>query len=205
MLVERPRERQAATDTEYAEYREGEHRDERNEVYQLGFRLADAVGHARVAAVDVQHKFYSEQQAALDEASGDRYRALSEEIQRYGNAYVAAMGEVAASRRIGDALAWFNSPEALTANQDFYLRYNIRQWQGENQGAAHTIANWYKRNVLIFQNILREVEESEGQAKRVVIIYGQGHIPILSQLVEDTPFLTAVDPVPFLADNAGEL
>lgn len=205
VLLEYSRDEREQVNARYAEYREGMHRGKRNEAYQLGFRLADILGHERIAAVDVEHRFYSEQQAALDKAPKGRYRGLSEELQHYGKAFVAASDEVIASRSIGDILAWYNSPEALTANQDFYLNHQIRQWQGENQGGAHTIANWYKRNILIFQNILREVEESEGQAKRIVVIYGQGHIPILSQLVDDTPFLTAVDLAPYLADNTSEL
>jgi hypothetical protein len=76
----------------------------------------------------------------------------------------------------------------------------IRQWQDENQGGAHTIANWHARNLLIFQNILREVEESDGGVRRVVVIYGQGHVPLLARFIEDSPFLTLADPLEYLED-----
>lgn len=204
VMVEWPRTSQESTDARYAEYRNGEHRDKRNEIYQLGFRLAGALNHERVAAVDVQHEFFSEQQTAIEEAQGDRYRAISEQMNRYGNAFITASQEIMSSSTIGDTLAWYNSNEALVRNHDFYVRYQMRQWQDENQGGAYTVANWYTRNILIFQNMLREIEESDGRVKRVVAFYGQGHVPILAQLIEDTPFLTLADPVPYLTDSGRE-
>lgn len=200
VMVEWTRENTARTAAEYAEYRDGGQRDSRNEVVQLGFRLADRLDHDRIASIDVQTPFFAEEHGAVNADPDARVSAINAEIDAYGNWVIGEQGRRLAESSIGDFLAWMNSPEALTANHDFYMRHLIRVWQGENQGAAHTIANWYERNILIFQNILREVEESDGRVRRVVVFYGQGHIPTIAQMVRDTPWLTLADPLPYLAD-----
>ena len=200
VMVEWPRTQREAVQGLYQDYRAGGLRDRRNEVVQIGFRLADRLGHPRIALTDVQHTFYADAQSEIDAAPEARYAAIAEELKAYGEASVANIAAIMQRETIGNILAWMNSPEALTANHDFYLRFLIRQWQDENQGGAHTVANWYTRNILVFQNILREVEESEGEASRVLVLYGQGHVPILAQLIEDTPYLTLADPLPYLSD-----
>ncbi|MCW5725374.1 MAG: hypothetical protein KIS81_10530 [Maricaulaceae bacterium] len=200
ILVEWPRTEQARVQALYEEYRAGGLRDRRNEVIQIGFRLADMLGHDRVATTDVQHAFYSEQQREVAAAPNPRNQALHDAFMAYGEALQAQAVDLMESETIGGILARMNTPEALAANSDFYMRFHIRHWQDENQGGAHTIANWYARNILIFQNMLREVEESEGRARRVLAIYGQGHVPILAHLIEATPYLTLADPLPYLAE-----
>ncbi|QBX38083.1 hypothetical protein E4M02_06050 [Brevundimonas sp. S30B] len=201
VLVEWTRDDAARLDALYDRYREGGGRDNRNEIAQLGFRLADALGHDRVAAIDVDMPFVADEQIAA-EAQGDaRLLSLKAEIQAYGQDVVARQAERLSALSVGDYLAHLNSPESLTENHDYYVRHLIRLWSGENQGGAHTIHNWYGRNIFIFQNLLREVEESGGQARRVVVFFGYGHVPTLAQLIEDTPWLTLVDPSPYLADR----
>ncbi len=201
VVVEMARERQPRADAQYAEYLEGGLREDRNEITQLGFRLAARMGHNRVAASDVQHRFFSDQHADIHENPGDRYAAVLAEQTAFGEAFMAdtqALIERGAS--MGEILHWYNTPEQLDRNHQFYTRYSIRFWQDENQGGAHTIANWHERNLLIFQNILREVEEGDGEARRVVVFYGQGHIPLLARFIDDSPFLTLADPLEYLGD-----
>jgi len=56
------------------------------------------------------------------------------------------------------------------------------------------VADWYKRNLRIFANLTRIAEPGD----RIFIIYGQGHIKILSDLVVESPDFCLVDPLPYL-------
>jgi len=201
VMVEFPRARQKDLDERFAEYREGGLRDRRNEYAQVGMRLAHALDHGRLAAIDVTYEFQAPEHKVLFEDPTPRLQQLGAEMQQKGKAGIALMSERLAADSIGDVLAWMNSEPMLTGNHDFYVDNLVRGWRDESQGSAHTVANWYSRNILIFQNVLREVVESEGAARRVVVIIGQGHVPILRQLVRDTPWLDAVDPVPHLRDK----
>ena len=201
VMVEWTRDDAARLADLYRTYRGGDGRESRNEIMQIGFRLADRLGHARVAPIDVSTPFVSEQQSNLEAQPGARLSKLREETQAYGQGVVARQTERLKALSIGDYLAYLNTPEALGENHDYYWRHLIRMWQDENQGGAHTIANWYERNILISQNILREVEESDGKVRRVVVLFGYGHVPTLSQFVKDSPWLSLVSPLPYLRER----
>jgi len=201
VMVEWTRDDAARLDELYAAYRAGGRRESRNEIMQLGFRLANSLGHDRVASIDVERPFVSEQQREAEAQPEARLSGLMDEIQAYGQGVIARQTERLGALSIGNYLAHLNSPEVLTENHDYYLNYLVRMWQGENQGGAHTIANWYERNILIFQNLLREVEEGNGEVRRVVVFFGYGHVPTLTQFVSDTPWLTLADPLPYLSDR----
>lgn len=204
VMVEWTRDDAARLAELYGAYRAGAGRESRNEIAQIGFRLADRLGHARVAPVDVSMPFVAEQQAAAEAQAGARLEAVRREAGAYGEGVVTRQADRLKASSVGDYLAHLNSPEALRENHDYYWRYLVRLWQDENQGGAHTIVNWYGRNILIFQNMLREVEESEGKVRRVVVLFGYGHIPTLSQFVEDSPWLTLASPLPYLGDQGSQ-
>jgi len=210
VMIEAGRSRQAEIDTLYADYRGGGLRDRRNEIYQFGFRVADLAGLDTVRAVDVRYRFQSDEHAALSLEGDDRLAALYSELTAYGEAGIAESQELMRSMSIGAFIHRANTPAELAANSDFYHRFLIRGWQGDNQGAAHTLGNWYTRNILIYQNILRDIEdriaaEGPGDAPlRVVVFYGQGHIPILQDLIEDSPYLVNADAEAWLRPLAAD-
>ena len=173
VMVEFPRKRQSDLDDRYAKYREGGLRDRRNEYVQVGMRLATALDHSRMAAIDVKHAFQSPEHQKLFEEPTPRLQKLGAGMQQKGQAAMKLMAERLSKDSIGDMLAWMNEEPMLQGNHDFYVDDLMRGWKGDNQGGAHTVANWYTRNILIFQNVLREVMESDGKVKRVVIVIGQ--------------------------------
>ena len=58
IAVEVMPDRQPWLDSLYAAYRDGSYTLASDEIYQLGFRLASAVGHRRLYAVDARRRFY---------------------------------------------------------------------------------------------------------------------------------------------------
>lgn len=60
---------------------------------------------------------------------------------------------------------------------------------------AEMVAQWYRRNLLIFANILRLIESDED---RILVIYGSGHRAHLREFVEQHPDLTDVSPLDYL-------
>lgn len=189
---------ESAVNERYAAWRRGEAELTANETQQIGFRLAGRFGLDRVAPVDADYPFMSEADMAIDD-SDPHVAALDAASHALGAGFVAENEARQRTHTIGEMLAWMNAPETLNANSDFYLAYGIRRWGADgNPGGAHTVANWYTRNILIFQNILRELEGRQGE--RVVLVIGQGHAPILRYLVEASPLLTLADPLDYLPD-----
>ncbi|MEQ8935392.1 MAG: DUF5694 domain-containing protein [Amphiplicatus sp.] len=176
-------------------WRAGESALTENETQQLGFRLAAAAGLENVSPFDAEYRFVSDQEMALDETD-ERLKEIEAATQNLGKNFIAELERRQKASSIGDVLAWMNSEEALDANSDFYLGYKIKRWSGDNAGGAYTVANWYTRNLLMFQNLLKLVEN--GKDERVIVIVGQGHASILRYLVEESPWLTLEDPLDYL-------
>lgn len=187
----------------YAAWRAGEAELTANERQQIGFRMADRAGLDRLALVDADHRFmaYEDLLLAYQELAGQdadpHLAGIEAASNALGRGFTAETEARQAAHSVGEVLAWMNTDAALDANQDFYLAYQVRRWGPDgNAGGAYTVGNWYTRNILIFQNILRAVEGRGGE--RVLVVVGQGHAAILRHLVEDSPWVTLVDPLDYL-------
>lgn len=183
---------------EYEAWRAGEAALSANEIHQIGFRLAKRAGLETVAPIDDPYRFRSDEEMALE--PGDPWlESVEADTDRLGESFTGKLESLQQSSSIGEVLAWMNTEAALDANSDFYLAHNIRKWQDDNAGGAHTVANWYTRNILIFQNIVRLAESGE-EGGRIFVLIGQGHAPILRYLIEESPLLTLADPLDYLPE-----
>ena len=80
-------------------------------------------------------------------------------------------------------------------SRDLYLQL-ARVRDGERFVGAEVLAEWYRRNFCIFANIARAVESP---ADRVLVLFGQGHVTYLRELVKSSPDLELVEPNDYLA------
>lgn len=77
------------------------------------------------------------------------------------------------------------------------MRFYFPVVEGEDYAGPDLVATWYRRNLRIMANLRRAIR---GEHDRVLVVYGQGHIPLLRQFTADSPDLCLVDPLPFLID-----
>ena len=63
---------------------------------------------------------------------------------------------------------------------------------GDNHAGADLVANWYHRNLIIFQNLI-QVTNFEAAEERILIIYGQGHVKYLRDLLQESPYYEYVE------------
>ncbi|WP_300543104.1 DUF5694 domain-containing protein [Maricaulis sp.] len=189
----------------YADWRAGEAELTVNERQQIGFRLAGMMDLDSVAPVDASHRFmaYEDLLLAYRELAGGGPDPHLAEVEAasdaLGRGFTAETEARQAAHTVGEVLAWMNTDAALDANHDFYLAYSIRRWGADgNAGGAHTVGNWYTRNILIFQNILKQVEDRQGD--RVLVVVGQGHAAILRHLADQSPWVTLVNPLDYLPE-----
>lgn len=199
--------RESTVNDRYAAWRAGEAELTANERQQIGFRMAGRMGLDRVAPVDADHRFMAyedlalayQEQAAGEDARDPHLAGIEAAMNALGRGFTGETEARQAAHSVGEVLAWMNTDAALDANEDFYLAYQIRRWEPDGSAAgAHTVGNWYTRNILILSNLLYELEGREGE--RVLLVVGQGHAAILRHLVEQSPLLTLVDPLDYLPD-----
>jgi hypothetical protein len=191
IAIEAPPSRDSALNARYQAYRAGGYTLTRNEIDQLGFRLARMLGHDRVYPVDyrLDMDVGGVMQYAAQNGQGELAQRMGSTIQ----AIVAEMNARMATTPVGAILA-----EANSARMDsMHGWYMVMATVGRDTAykGAEEVANWYTRNLYIFANIARVAQPGE----RVLVIMGSGHGTLLRQFVDESPELDLVSAEPLLA------
>lgn len=167
----------------YRQYASGSRELSRNEVEQIGFRLADQLGHETVYGVDVDGEFPFPRLA--DYATAHDRREEFEGLMAEVRGDVEAVQAYLASHTVLETLLYMNDEERAAAA----LAFDYRQTHfGEpwNWAGADLLAAWFHRNIRIHTNIVR-LADSPGE--RVLVIFGAGHLAWLRHNVVSDPLL----------------
>jgi hypothetical protein len=156
--------------TRYADYLAGRHELTRNEVEQLGFRLAKELGHKTVYPVDVQAEFPYQRIVDYAKATGrsNELEALMGELA----GMVRAQGEYLASHTVLETLLFMNADAKVAEDVGFYYRQAHFGEPGDWAG-ADLVSAWFQRNMRIYSDVV-QLMDSPGE--RVLVIYGAGHL-----------------------------
>ncbi|MBQ9765524.1 MAG: hypothetical protein IJW18_04965 [Lachnospiraceae bacterium] len=97
------------------------------------------------------------------------------------------------SNTIREQMLVLNSNEYAIQDANMYLDINSINPDG-NYTMSRYLADWYYRNLCIFSNI----QALSKKYKRIVILYGAGHIPILKDLINTSDSMNLIDASIFL-------
>jgi Family of unknown function (DUF5694) len=158
----------------------------RNEVVQLGFRLA-AAAHAEMHGIDVDGDFPFEEVQSFAKTHGqsELLGSLLEAVQRE----TAALTALLTTQSIGAALRYLNDSARIAADHSFY-RQVLRIGAGDAQPGVELVTDWYKRNFRICANLIQLSKPGD----RIVVFYGAGHAFLLRECVQQTPGFQLVEP-----------
>jgi hypothetical protein len=208
IAVEEVRSNQPALDAAYAAYRDGrtdrvaETYDRRNEIVQVGFRLADELDHGSVAAVDYEQSPYAllteTERAELAPFSESLPELLSEEYP------LPAPSEVLADeqRRLNDGSLLdhyrrLNAPDSTLARLTETLQYAYAFEQAAP--GAYTpvklLTAWHQRNLRIASNLWNVPAASD---ERLLVVVGASHLPGVRAVLRGAPMFAPVSPLPYL-------
>jgi hypothetical protein len=174
----------ARLDSLYAAYRAGRHALAATEVQQLGFRLAERLGHSRVYPIDQPGDFPF---GAVMEYAQKHDTATAGWIQR-------TMAEIGAEQNrrqqltIAEILRLENDPALIRQGHAHYLTLG-RVGAGDTWVGADLVAGWYARNIRIFAALQQIAEPGD----RVLVIFGAGHAAILRELIAGDPGLELIE------------
>jgi hypothetical protein len=188
VMVEWP---EATTDAQYASYRAGKLEPSRNEVVQLGFRLAKLRDLERVHGIDVQGEFPFD--AVKEYASSHGMQPRLDAALAGAGKEVQNLSERVASGTIGSVLRYMNQSSRLLENHGFYMDM-LRYGEGGTQPGARLVSAWYARNLSICARLLQTVPEGG----RAVVFFGEGHAYLLRQCVIEAPGVELVEANDFL-------
>jgi hypothetical protein len=177
---------------QYPKYRDGTLPESRNEVVQLGFRLARERNLPAVLGLDVEGDFPFEPVAAW---AGKHGRGGEiDAMMAMGAKETAHISALQDKTSIGGVLRDLNSNESIGRNHSFYPPM-LTMGGGDEQPGVKLLSAWYERNLAICARLLQKVKPGD----RVVAFYGQGHIYLLRQCLSEQPDVQLVDPLSYLA------
>ena len=192
IAVEWPFSRTDSARARYARYRAGTLASNRNEVVQIGFRLAARLGHSAIYPID--------DDSYLD--LNDSLRAIDErrpEFKRTRDSIVAVLQAEAIQTNawmrgttIREHLLRLNSDEGLHRGNSLGMFGGYLQaGDGSNYGGPQFLAQWYARNFNMAHNLTRLLGSD---VKRVLVIVGNGHVPPLRNLLDEAPQFCPISP-----------
>ena len=185
VAVEWPPSDQSYLDSLYQIYREGDLELPSDETFQLGFRVAAELGHGRLHAVDAKRRFYepwvdpdeyAEKHGQEEWLDPDLWE-IYERHHKYNDLRKT-------KTTLSEHLIYLNEPEQLYRSHGQYVIGNFEVGgEGDFPGVDAKTA-WYNRNLKIFANIQR-IADFDGD--RVLLIIGNGHVPILRHVTQASP------------------
>ena len=195
IAVEWPASKQDKLDARYAAYRVGVYQLGRDEVDQLGLKLAAKLGLPRVDAVDW-----------LDEPPGQdadydfqAYPTTPEAKARLAALMDPAQGARETALMRGMSLPmWLhalNTPEHLAAMNRVYFDFAMLGDDTRAPG-ANWVGAWHTRNLRIFTKLVRTANRPDD---RLLLIYGAGHAFLLDEFAKQSGAFKVVSPEAFLA------
>ena len=185
-----------STQARYARYRAGTLAPTRNEVVQLGFRLAARLEHPVVYPID--------DDSYLD--LNDSLRAVDRrrpEFKRARDSIVAILQTRADSTNVWmrrtpivEHLRNRNTDEALHGGNSLAMFGGyLAAGEGANYGGPQFLAKWYERNINMVHNLTRILTPA---VRRILVIVGSGHVAPLRNILDEAPQFCPVTPLPYL-------
>jgi hypothetical protein len=184
-----------STTARYTQYQSSGVTTSRNEVVQIGFRLARRLGHSTVYPIDHQMGIGNDSIEALFVRRPD-FKALMDSRQAAEQRSADSSSERHAQATVLEQLRDANSDAALHGgNSRAMFGSFMTAGERDNYGGPQLLARWYERNFRIAHNLTRVLRPD---TRRVLVVIGSGHVPPLRTIFDEAPGMCPVSPLPFL-------
>jgi len=160
---------------QYADYLAGKHELSRNEIEQIGFRLAKELGHKTVYPVDADGDFPWPRLVNYAKATG--HSAELEALIGQVGEMVKANNEYLKTHTVLQTLLYLNSDAHVAQDVGFYY-LEARYGEPGDYAGPDLLAEWYRRNIRIYNHVTKLVA---GPEDRILVIFGYGHLGWLRQ------------------------
>ena len=173
----------------YKAYSENRYKLTVSEREQIGFRLAKKLNLKQINCVDIFYGMKHDSLLAVTAKEKNQLYLLSE-LGANANGLKLEFDGVVKRNSITEILKYINKEELLKKNLSLYLKYLAKVGAGENYIGAEAVSDWYLRNLAIYSNVVTQINAND---KYVILIFGQGHIPILKHLLQNNDDFEVVD------------
>ncbi|WP_146106926.1 DUF5694 domain-containing protein [Polaribacter porphyrae] len=182
IFVERVIDYQPKLDSLYQLYKTSNWGDnKRNEIYQLGFRIAKSLNHKRVYGVDfhgTQFPFDSIVKVIQQENQMGLMNEIQIKLQHFAKQYNKLVAE---KKSLKEILIFLNTKENKKANLSLYLSSMSKVGKLDNNIGIFTASEWLRRNLNMYGFILKYIEPKD---ERIMVLLGAGHIAAIENMMD---------------------
>lgn len=202
-------EYQNRVDSLYQVYRAGQFKPRRNEIYQVGFRVAKALGHPTIYQCDHPGMYGTYYQQCLEYAEKNgQMDILNAKAKGTTQTLEDRINNDSLFRKLDllDYLKWLNSEPLQRASHAHYINvypqvgytdvFDTKRDDNYFLGSELT-ADWYRRNIKIYSKMIAQLDYSE---QAIFLLIGNDHVPIIRHLFESNPWFEVVATEEWLND-----
>ncbi|MEM7185296.1 MAG: DUF5694 domain-containing protein [Bacteroidota bacterium] len=193
ILVEYPMSRKDTIQIRYEAYLNNAYKLGDSETYQIGFRLAKAMGHSNIYAMDHKMDLPFDDLAAHLGKTGEMDKMNS--MVKMINEMIQGETNVLATLPLSTFLLRLNSDRFDALANSLYLKEVLDMGTPDNEVGARFSAIWYQRNMIMLKNIASYIESPND---RILVIVGSSHRAVIRDYIEDRNDLKYVEIAKFL-------
>ncbi|MDB5242976.1 MAG: hypothetical protein JWP57_3601, partial [Spirosoma sp.] len=170
IFIEAEPTQQAHWDSLVSLYQQGKFTLKANEIYQLAFPVAKALGHPHLYAADYRKADFP-YDSLMKVLAASHQEVMQQTIQTKIAQVEQAFNANLSKHTIAEMLTIDNTLESRRDNLAFYLNC-IGAGKLDNHVGAYLTSEWWRRNMVIYANILKQLT---GNEKRIVVLFGSSH------------------------------
>ena len=188
ICIERPVVMQRQIDSVYNGFLKGNYTLQQNEIDLLGFQTAKRLNLKGLTCINHLGRFDTDSMNKF--AQSNSQTNILSDLDGHAKQFMAEISKSQTTLSLGNFLVFLNSKLALNKNLAIYTNYLVKVGKDTNYVGTDVVADWYNTNLHIYTNILRQTRSSD---KAILVVFGQGHIPILKHLFESNPDFDVIE------------
>jgi len=178
---------------QYKKYLSHENPDSlgRNEIYQIGFRLAAILGHNELYPFDYKMKLnYNSLNELFKEDT--LFSNINDKVQKEIMGHAIDLFTRIDSISLSEMFKVFNSEYYIENINNKYYMEALKLGKGDNYAGVDLYLSWLERNLKMFHNITR-ITDFNNTDERLLIIVGSAHTKYLKDLIEDSQYYEFIE------------
>ena len=198
VLVEWPYEEQQELDSLYQLYLNDDYFTNdslsnfylKNEIFQLGFRVAKKAGLKSVQAVDYRDTdfpFDSLMTVAATQNQTDLQKQFTDGIARFTQEFDA---KIESGASLLDITYYLNSEELRNFSNELQSQTPLLVGDRNNFVGAYLASEWYRRNLYMWSLAQKATQPND---QRVLLLLGSSHIAMIKDFIDKNPEWSAVE------------
>ncbi len=179
ICIEVPTSKSEKINEHYKNYLKGSYELELNEIDLLGFQTAKRLNLEKLTCINYLGKF--DTKPSEEKAQKYGQEEILKSMDYYAKDFIEEINSNSKRLSVLENLKYVNADSTLQKNLQFYTKFYAKIGKNDDYVGTELVSEWYKTNLHIYTNILRKIEKDD---KVILVIFGQGHIPILKHLFE---------------------